>query len=149
MLKLISLPWCYQISGGFVSYDFLELTPKFWTLLKAIWETQIIFYFNSPYHKHFWLSINFYRTQISSIDLEKHYFLWHLVTKMWHKLHWVTLSFVPVSSGVVFKYTVQILPFTAPIFLIRNQYLKSRNSLLRILYQMSKKKRKCLMIHKK
>ena len=65
--------------------DFLELIPKILYLSKIHMRGKNDFS-NLLYHRHCWLSKTFYRTQISSTDLEKYQFF-AAMTKMWHKCH--------------------------------------------------------------
>ena len=65
--------------------DFLDLTRILLNLNK-IHMRDINDLVNLLYHMHFWPLETFYRNQISSIDLEKHYFLCRLVILIFQKL---------------------------------------------------------------
>ena len=98
----------FQISSEFVWSDFLKLTIKFFNLIKSHMKN-INHLFDFLYHRHSWRSETFYRTQIPSIDLEKHYFLCFPLTKISLNFHaanllkWVTLRRFPDNAPITWN----------------------------------------------
>ena len=68
------------MSDGFVSSDVVKLVPKFLNFMKRNMG-DIHEFSDLLCDRHCWLSKTFYKTQTSSIDVEKRYFLF-MVTKM-------------------------------------------------------------------